>query len=254
MGKARTPSEPRLTEVRPLDGTAAAARTASVLNALLARVGPVLTNHPVNVARARSGRLQATGILVRNAGALPAVPPPPFRTRAGVPGAALTEMPVERGIARLLGLEDRFVGPMGGDHDAGYRERARATRELARSFPFVYVHLKGPDEPGHDGDARRKRTVVEEIDRSFFGPFLEGLDLTTTAVAVTADHATPCVLRAHSDDPVPWLLVGGETRPLTRRPTPRFGAEATGPGASAPLAASEVVPLLLRAAGVSQSP
>ncbi len=151
-----------------------------------------------------------TGCSYRNAGALPRVPPASFEEKHGVRGAAVTEMPVERGIARVLRLEDCYVGPMGADRDAGYRERARVTRELLGRFPFVYVHLKGPDEPGHDGDAVLKKEIVESIDRSFFGPFLEGLDLSRTRVGVTADHATPCVLKGHSDDPCPFSSRGPE--------------------------------------------
>ena len=82
------------------------------------------------------------------------------------------------------------------------------TRAALREDPFVYVHLKGPDEPGHDGQAVKKKEIIEDLDRSFFGPFLEGLDWATHRILVTADHSTPCVLRSHSDDPVPLLLVG----------------------------------------------
>jgi len=241
MGQARRPTEPRLATVEPLDATPEAARTARALNLFLERVRRVLAEHPVNLQRRKAGQKEATGLLVRNAGAVPERPPQPFAARHGVPGAALTEMPVERGIARLLGLEDRFVGPMTGDREAGYRARAAAARELLSRFPFVYVHLKGPDEPGHDGDAPRKRQVVEEIDRSFFGPFTDHLDLRSVRLAVTADHATPCVLRGHSDDPVPWLLVGGNRSPPGAG-APRFGAP--GLGAPAPIPAAEVLPRL----------
>jgi 2,3-bisphosphoglycerate-independent phosphoglycerate mutase len=242
MGRARRPSEPRLLPVEPLDANPEAVRTARVLNLGLERASRVLREHPVNAARAGRGEREATGLLVRNAGSLPERGPEPFERRHGVQGAALTEMPVERGIARLLGLEDRFVGPMGPDREGGYRLRARTALELLKRFPFVYVHLKGPDEPGHDGDAPRKREVIEEIDRGFFGPFLEGFDLRRQRIAVTADHATPCVLRSHSDDPVPWVLAGGGARAAKASPV-KFGASP--PGGTAPFPASKVVSLLL---------
>ncbi len=224
MGMARRPTEPRREPAEPLEATPAAARTARILNLFLERSSRLLAEHPRNVARRGRGEKEATGLLVRNAGSLPTSPPEPIEHRYHRRGAALTEMPVERGIARLLGLEDRFVGPMTGEPIAGYRARAEATRRLLEEFPFVYVHLKGPDEPGHDGDAPRKVEVIEQIDRGFFGPFADGLDLAAVRVAVTADHATPCVLRGHSDDPVPWLLVGGSPPRPASRPPPKFGA------------------------------
>jgi 2,3-bisphosphoglycerate-independent phosphoglycerate mutase len=222
LGRARTPSSPRVLAVRTLDSDPAAARTASAVNHFLERAGPLLARHSVNTTRAGLGRPLANGILLRNAGRLPVPPPPTFQERYGMAGAAVTEMPVERGIARLLGLADLYVGPMGPDRDGALQERAQVTRTAMKEHPFVYVHLKGPDEPGHDGNARAKKEIVEALDRSFFGPFLEGLDWTTTRVAVTADHATPCVLKAHADDPVPLLLAGFGPEPT--------GTRVVGPG------------------------
>ncbi len=246
MGKARRTSDPRLLAVEPLDASPEAGRTAAAVNRFLERVPKVLLPNPVNRGRAARGEKEATGLLVRNAGTVPAQPPVPFAARHGLPGAAVTEMPVERGIARLLGLDDRFVGPMGTDADAGYRHRATVTAELLTTFPFVYVHLKGPDEPGHDGDAPRKRAVVEAIDRAFFGPFLDAVDLGRVRIAVTADHATPCVIGGHSDDPVPWVQSGGAGRRRRSATAPKFGSSSAVPAGSTPLPASEVLPRLLR--------
>ncbi|MGP8074157.1 MAG: alkaline phosphatase family protein [Thermoplasmata archaeon] len=249
MGMARRPDRATVLRVEALDGSAAAARSADAMNRFLERVPAVLSGDPVNARRAIAGKKLANAILARNAGALPSKPLPTFEARYGLAGAALTEMPVERGIARTLGFADRYVGPMGPDRDAGYRERARIARELLSQYPFVYVHLKGPDEPGHDGDALGKKGVVEAIDRSFFGPFLEGLDLSQTRIAVTADHATPCILRAHSADPVPFLLAGAGVVGA-RSPAPvKFGESAASKGALGRRRGADVVPFLLRPPG-----
>ncbi len=242
MGQARRPESPRILPVHPLDATPEAARTASAIDLFLERAGPLLAGHRVNARRALSGKKIANALLVRNAGSLPATPLPSFEERTGRKGASLTEMPVERGIARVLGLEDRFVGPMGPDREAGYRERARIARELLERFPFVYVHLKGPDEPGHDGNARLKQQIVEEIDRFFFGPFVAGLDLGRVRVGVTADHATPAIQKGHTDDPVPFLLVGAGVPGGTSEVT--FGEPAASTGALGTLRGSDVLPRL----------
>jgi 2,3-bisphosphoglycerate-independent phosphoglycerate mutase len=243
MGQARTVREPRALPIRPLDASEAAARTAEVLGTFLARAGPVLASHSVNARRALAGQKVANSLLVRNAGGVLANPPISFEKRHGLPGIAVTEMPVERGIARCLELGDTFVGPMGRERDAGYAERARVTLEALGRAPFVYVHLKGPDEPGHDGNAPMKREIVEAIDRSFFGPFLAGVDWSTTRVAVTADHATPCVLKGHADDPVPFVLAGAGIEP--RGPAGKFGEPLAARGALGDHRGVEVVDLLL---------
>ncbi len=245
MGQARRPEHPRLLTVEALDPSAEARRTAEAVNLFLSRAGGVLAGHSVNARRAMSGKKMANALLVRNAGRLPDPPPPPFAGRHHIRGAALTEMPVERGIARALGLADEHIGPMGADRDLGYRERARRTRELLERHPFVYVHLKGPDEPGHDGDARRKKEVVEAIDRSFFGPFLDGLDLERTRIVVTADHATPSVLKGHSDDPVPLLLVGAGVPSAPGARASKFGETAAAQGTLGTRRGAEVMSLLL---------
>jgi 2,3-bisphosphoglycerate-independent phosphoglycerate mutase len=246
MGQARRPEEPRLLPVEALDPSPEAIRTARALNDFLARSADVLAGHRVNARRALAGRKIANTLLVRNAGALPPTPLPSFSLSRGVSGASLTEMPVERGIARVLQLEDRYVGPMGADRDAGYRERARAARELLAAHSFVYVHLKGPDEPGHDGNAILKKEIVEAIDRSFFGPFLEGLDLARYRLGVTADHATPVILKGHSDDPVPFLLVGAGVPPQPPPGSTKFSEATAARGTLGQLRGNDVIEKLLR--------
>lgn len=233
MGQARAVERPTVRPVEPLVADWGAVRTAQAVNAFQRGVEPVLAGHTVNAKRALSGKKLANAVLLRSAGAIGEPVVEPFAARQGLEGAAVTEMPVERGIAQLLGLEDRYVGPMGADREGGFRERARVTREALSKSPFVYVHLKGPDEPGHDGRAIAKKEIVEAIDRSFFGPFLDGLDLANSRILVTADHATPCILKAHSDDPVPVLLFGANVTPAPEGSARgvKFGepAAATGP-------------------------
>ncbi len=245
MGRARRSADPRVPTVEPLDRSPEAARTAQATNRFLERARTALAGDAVNVQRALAGSPVANALLLRNAGSPAATPPPAFASKYGREGAAVTEMPVERGIARVLRLDDRYLGPMGPDRDEGYRERATATRAALELFPFVYVHLKGPDEPGHDGNARLKQEIVEAIDRSFFGPFLDGLDLDRVRVAVTADHATPSILKGHSDDPVPLLLFGAGITPAPGGPErPKFGEIAAARGVLGTRSGREVLPLL----------
>lgn len=249
MGRAVSPASRAIPVVRPLDDSPTALRTAKAVNAFLERASVALAGHAVNARRALAGKKVGNGLLLRNAGSLLPGRPVPFATKYGCSGAALTEMPVERGIARVLGLDDHYVGPMTSDREAGYRQRSGLVGDLVGKTPFLYVHLKGPDEPAHDGDARRKVEVVEAIDRYFFQPLLERLDLSSVRVLVTADHATPCVLAAHSDDPVPWVLAGSGVRATAARPQRKFGSRPD-PGEPCRLArAADVLPELLGSQG-----
>jgi 2,3-bisphosphoglycerate-independent phosphoglycerate mutase len=243
MGQARVGGDHHSREVVALNESPEAIRTARAVNLFLERVGGVLAGHAVNAKRALAGKKVGNMLLLRNAGELRSPPPMSFAHKYGREGAAVTEMPVERGIARLLGLSDRFVGPMGPDRDAALRERARVTRAALEASPFVYVHLKGPDEPGHDGAVERKREIIEALDRSFFGPFLEGLPPESVRIAVTADHATPASLKGHSDDPVPLLFWGAGVTPNATKV--KFGeTECSRKGALGRRSAREVLELL----------
>ena len=248
-GQARRVERPRRLPVEPLDDSVEAARTAQLLDRFLAAAATQLSGQSTNARRAMSGKLVANSLLVRSAGALPTSPTPTFRERWGIGAAAVTEMPVERGIARCLEMADLFVGPMGPDRGAALETRARITAEALRTHEFVYVHLKGPDEPGHDGNVELKTSIIEEIDRAFFGPFLAALDLGEHRIAVTADHATPCALRAHSDDPVPLLISGAgiaAAAGATGEPAPKFGETGCARGTLGTVRGDAVLPLLLR--------
>ena len=70
----------------------------------------------------------------------------------------------------------------------------------------IYVHLKGPDEFGHDGDAIGKMKNIEEIDQRFFKTLVENIDSNKVAIIISADHSTPCINKGHSDDPVPVVV------------------------------------------------
>ena len=72
----------------------------------------------------------------------------------------------------------------------------------------MYVHIKGPDEFGHDGDANGKKMSIEHIDDLFFGTLLENVDVSKTMLIVSGDHSTPCIRKAHTDDPIPVLFTG----------------------------------------------
>ena len=49
--------------------------------------------------------------------------------------------------------------------------------QALEGYQALYVHIKGPDIPAHDGRAEDKRDVIEAIDRAFFGEVLPRLDL-----------------------------------------------------------------------------
>ena len=209
FGAAReTRGTDRVAKSSPETRDAAAVRAARLVNEFTAKAARALQKSEVNAERVKAGKLPANCVLLRDAGDhVPVLPP--FEERYGRRGTALVEMPAEVGIAKLLGMS---MIPIKDRHDL--REKASLFASAAREGGLVYVHIKGPDEFGHDGDARGKKRCIEEIDRDFFSVAgeVEGLRL-----GVSCDHSTPCTLKMHSDDPFPLLVTSekGDGRRFT---------------------------------------
>lgn len=212
--------ENTLRDIEPLDDTAEARATARLANEFVKKAVSILNEHPVNKSRRSRGLLPANALLIRDAGCeLPEVEP--LQLKYGRRFSVIAEMPVELGIGRFLKAYVRSVDPPTGDPMHDYSVRLEATLELLKESDVVYVHLKGPDEPGHDGDLDLKIERIEDIDKYFVQRLLDAID-DNTAVLVTADHATPPSVRAHTDDPVPVALyykgvVGDEAVKFTER-------------------------------------
>ena len=212
LGIAKPEFEMVLKECMPLEDTEEARRAAQLVNEFTEKSHEVLDRHEVNKRREAEGELKANVILSRDAGD----EIPRFfniNEHYGVRFACLADMPVERGISRIAGMHLIDIPPPTKDTKADSDLRIRRLMEIYPSFDCFYIHIKGPDEPGHDGDFERKAKIISEIDKFFFGELLSRIDLKETLICVTADHSTPCSLKGHSDDPVPLLIAGGNIKP-----------------------------------------
>ncbi len=188
----------RVMDSLPESRDRAAARAAELVNEFTAKALKVLGESEANRERAKAGKLPANCVLLRDAGDhVPRLQP--FEQKYGLRGTALVEMPAEVGIAGLLGMKKVMVKDRN-----DMKEKARVFSSELREGAAVYVHIKGPDEFGHDGDARGKKRVIESIDRDFFSACVPHLG--DARLGVSCDHATPCGLRMHSADPVPLLI------------------------------------------------
>jgi 2,3-bisphosphoglycerate-independent phosphoglycerate mutase len=217
LGVALETFAPEVARAEPLDDTGAASLAADLTNAFVEGAAKVLDASDVNRERRAAGRLPANLVLTRDAGDhIPELQR--IRERFGPAWGCFVEMPVERGIAIMLGMvpvaAPRLkVDAPGTAGDAGYAKWASLAAEALGGFDALYVHIKGPDVPAHDGRAEDKRDVIATIDRAFFGELLPRIDPSTTIVAVTADHSTSSVRKAHTAEPVPLLVSGGPVRP-----------------------------------------
>jgi len=240
LGVALETFEPRVVTSEAIADSEAARRAAALTNAFVEGSAAVLDASAVNARRRAEGNLPANLILTRDGGdRRPSLQP--IRQRFGLTWGCFVEMPVERGIALALGMEP--VDAPRSD-PAGFGPAAGA--EALDGFQALYVHIKGPDVPAHDGRFEDKRAVITTIDRAFFGELLPRIDTARVIVAVTADHATSCIRRAHTADPVPLLISGG---PIDPDGSSSFGERACAEGSLGLLRGVQILPRLVELTG-----
>jgi len=184
----------------PLRDIPNATLTSTLVNEFTEQSLKVMRESAVNRMRGQGGKKLLNSILLRDAGNhYPKVVP--INDLYSMRFSCIVDMPVEIGIAEILKMKTFNAGGL-----TDYEEKARVAAKAMDTENAIYVHLKGPDEFGHDGDATGKMKNIEEIDRRFFGTLLDNIDTSKVAIVVSADHSTPCINKGHSDDPVPVLV------------------------------------------------
>jgi 2,3-bisphosphoglycerate-independent phosphoglycerate mutase len=207
LGVAQTKVDMSLKTVDPLENTEAAKNAANLTNEIITKTHELWKNHKINIKRAKEGKLKANILLTRDASSIV----PKFfniNQHYNVNFAALVDLHTELGIAKLTGMNATLLPPPSGDLQHDYDIRVKTLIDMLPKHDCFYIHLKGPDEPGHDGDYKLKTKIITAVDKYFFGPLLKQISLKDTLICVTTDHATPCDLKIHSDTPVPLLISG----------------------------------------------
>ena len=244
LGVALETFDNHVVHVAPVEGHGsdqAARRAAHITNAWLGSAFDVLDASEVNKKRTAAGKLPGNFVLTRDGGDhLPDLVP--FKEKFGPEMGCFVEMPVELGIARLTGM-GIVEAPTGIPAPEQYEKWAALALEAIEGYDGLYIHIKGPDVPAHDGDHEAKIASIEEIDSIFFEALLSELDLKRSIVAVTADHSTSCARKAHTDGPVPLLISGGG---VTSDEVKTYGETESRKGAMGHLKGPEIMPELVR--------
>ncbi len=193
----------------PIDGTAEARRTAAIANELYDRLMEKMLRNPLNKERGAMGLPPANAILLRGAGAIPAVKP--LTEEYSVKGACVAVTPTVRGSCLSAGFDLHDAPGATGGVDTDTIGKAEMVEGVLPRYDVVFLHVKGADNASHDGDPGLKISVIEKID-AMVGHLMDNVDLEETCIAVTADHTTSTRARDHTGDPVPVAILGPEIR------------------------------------------
>ncbi len=221
------------------DDDDAARRTAAALNEFVERGHEVLVDHPVNRRRKGAGELSANYILARGAADCPDLPT--IESIHGVRGAVIAGGALYRGVALACGMHPIEVPGATGGLDTDLRAKAGAAIDALDRFDYVFLHVKGTDNAGHDRNAAAKASFIERVDAELIGPLWDGVDRSATHLAFTGDHTTPIDYGDHTVEPVPVLFVGPNVRTDA---TTEFGEREAGRGGLGRFS-GRVLPMLL---------
>ncbi len=157
-------------------------KTARIVNAFVKRSAEALRSES-----------PANGVLVRGLSERPSFPG--YRERFRLRAAAIASYPMYRGVAQLAGMS---VLPTGETPADAFATAAGRWSE----FDYFFIHVKGTDMAGEDGNFDAKVATIETVDQAL--PAL--LALEPDVLCVTGDHSTPVPVKGHSWHPVPVLI------------------------------------------------
>ena len=167
--------------VKPLAKSAKVVKTAKGIAAFYRQALPLLKHcKPAN------------GFLLRGIAHQPKIPL--FTERYGLKAAAIAIYPMYKGLAQLVGMK-KVEGP------STVQEEFEAAIDALKAYDFVFVHVKGTDIAGEDGDFDAKVKAIEEADAAL-GQLLPEVDV----LAITGDHSTPVPVKGHSWHPQPVMI------------------------------------------------
>jgi 2,3-bisphosphoglycerate-independent phosphoglycerate mutase len=185
-------SDPQQIGVAPRTITALnpqASRTASIASQFVARAKAILAKqHPANM------------VLLRGFSQRPQLPT--MGEIYQLKPAAIASYPMYRGLAKMVGMEILETG-------TSIEDEFATLKQNYANYDFFFLHIKGADSAGEDGDFDRKVRIIEQVDNALSTL----MSLEPDVVVVTGDHSTPVLLKGHSWHPVPLLLYSKWCRP-----------------------------------------
>lgn len=192
--------------VKPLQ--AEAEDTASLINELILKSQELLKNHPINQKRIADGKDPANSIWPWSPGYRPQMETLSDTFPGIKSGAVISAVDLIRGIGYYAGLRRLEVEGATGLYDTNYENKVAAALDALKKDDFVYLHIEASDEAGHEGDVDLKIKTIENLDSRAVGPIYEAVKDwdEPVAIAILPDHPTPCELRTHTKDPIPFLI------------------------------------------------
>ncbi len=226
------------------DGRMSAEQSAELLNGLILRSQELLATHPVNVKRVAEGKDPANSIWMWSPGYKPAMDPltATYNIKSG---SVISAVDLIKGIGVYAGLTPIEVEGATGLYDTNYEAKAAAAVEALRNEDFVYLHIEASDEAGHEGDHELKVRTIEYLSERAVRPIVEAVKSfdEPVRIAILPDHPTPCHLRTHVREAVPFVIYDPEQE---GDDVVKYDEESCSKGSFGEISGAEFMELLLK--------
>ena len=218
-------------------------KSANLLNDLILRSQQILNEHPVNKKRVSEGKDPGNSIWPWSPGNKPEMNT--LQDSYGISGAMISAVDLLYGIGKYAGMKAIKVEGSTGLYDTNYEGKAKAAVDALKDVDLVYLHIEASDEAGHEGDHILKKKTIEYLDQRVVKYVMEETQKMDeeVAIALIPDHPTPCELKTHTHDPVPFIIYHPDETPDN---VATYDEEATKQGYFGLLKGDEFIKALLK--------
>lgn len=194
-------------DVLPNTNSSEAKETSDLISGLILKSQQLLASHPVNVKRQAAGKEPANSIWPWSPGYKPAMPT--LKDMFGIKtSAVISAVDLIQGIGVYAGMDVIKVDGATGLYNTNYEGKAKAAIDGLKDHDLVYLHIEASDEAGHEGDVELKTRTIEYLDQRVVKTILEETKKMQeeVAIAILPDHPTPCALKTHTREAVPFTI------------------------------------------------
>lgn len=185
-------------------------KSSIILKQIMEKSYKLLKDHPINIKRQKRKENPANMIWLWGEGKKPQIPS--FYEKYGKNGAIISAVDIVKGIGKAIGMESKSIKGATGFLDTNYRGKVNAAVKAMKDKDFVLIHVEAPDEAGHLGDVDLKIKALEQFDKNIVGPILKYVlkSKDKYKIFVGCDHATPVIMKTHTDEAVPFVIWGNK--------------------------------------------
>ena len=187
--------------------------TAELLNKMIIKSQQLLPMHPVNIGRISRGKDPANSIWPWSPGYRPKMKT--LRELYGISGAVISAVDLLYGIGVYAGMKVIKVEGATGLFNTNYEGKAKTAIDALKDTDLVYLHIEASDEAGHEGNAELKTKTIEYLDSRVVKYIIEETTKINepVTIALLPDHPTPCVVKTHTHDAVPFIIYHPGAKP-----------------------------------------